>query len=291
VGGRHAVSDVSAERINLALAWSPWYRTRVSPTLDLADRVVLVTGGARGVGLGITRAFLAAGVTVVTCGRTEPGPAQPLLPPGAHHRACDVRDPERVRTLIDGIAEDFPSLDIVVNNAGGAPPALAAEASPRFGAAVVGLNLLAPLYVAQAANRVMQRQPSGGHIINISSDSAHRASPGTAAYGAAKAGLENLTRTLAVEWAPKVRVNALTVGPVRTELAHLHYGDEDGVAAVARTIALGRLAEPEDVGNLCLLLASPLASYVSGASILLHGGGTRPAFLDAANAERPTPNT
>jgi NAD(P)-dependent dehydrogenase (short-subunit alcohol dehydrogenase family) len=254
----------------------------VPPTLDLAHRVVLVTGGTRGVGLGITRAFLSAGATVVTCGRGAPDP--PLPTGDVHHRTCDVRDPERVRALIAAVVEDFETLDIVVNNAGGAPPAPAAEASPRFGEAVVGLNLLAPLHVAQAANRVMQRQPAGGHIINISSESARRASPGTAAYGAAKAGLENLTATLAVEWAPKVRVNALTVGPVRTELAHLHYGDEGGVAAVARTIALGRLAEPEDVGNLCLLLASPLASYVSGASILLHGGGTRPAFLDAANA-------
>lgn len=133
----------------------------------------------------------------------------------------------------------------------------------------------------------MQRQEGGGHIINISSESARRASPGTAAYGAAKAGLENLTRTLAVEWAPRVRVNAITVGPVRTEQSHLHYGDEAGLAAVARTIALGRLAEPEDVGDLCVLLASPFASYLTGTAILLDGGGTRPAFLDAANAEHP----
>ena len=190
-----------------------------------------------------------------------------------------------MRALVEGIAGDHGRLDLVVNNAGGSPYALADEASPRFSAAVIGLNLLAPLAVAQAANRVMQRQSDGGLIINISSESARRASPGTAAYGAAKAGLENLTRTLAVEWAPKVRVNAITVGPVRTEQARLHYGDEEGVAAVARTIALGRLAEPDDVGDLCVLLASPLAAYVNGAAILLDGGGTRPAFLDAANAE------
>lgn len=190
-----------------------------------------------------------------------------------------------MRALVEGIAGDHGRLDLVVNNAGGSPYALADEASPRFSAAVIGLNLLAPLAVAQAANRVMQRQADGGLIINISSESGRRASPGTAAYGAAKAGLENLTRTLAVEWAPKVRVNAITVGPVRTEQARLHYGDEEGVAAVARTIALGRLAEPDDVGDLCVLLASPLAAYVNGAAILLDGGGTRPAFLDAANAD------
>ena len=250
-------------------------------TIDLAGRVVLVTGGARGVGLGITRAFLGAGATVVSCGRSEPDPA---LPDGAHHFACDVRDADQVRILIARIVDAFGRLDVAVNNAGGAPHVLADTASPRFSSAIVGLNLLAPLNVAQAANAVMRKQESGGLVINISSESARRSSPGTAAYGAAKAGLENLTRTLAVEWAPEVRVNALTVGPVRTELAHLHYGDEDGVAAVAATIALGRLAEPADVGDACVFLASPLASYISGASILLHGGGTRPAFLDAATA-------
>ncbi|NUP53294.1 MAG: SDR family oxidoreductase [Catenulispora sp.] len=231
-------------------------------------------------GLGITRRLAAAGARVVSCGRQEPESA---LPGGAEHRGADVRDAEAVRELIDGVVRDHGRLDLVVNNAGGAPYALADEAGPRFSSAIVGLNLLAPLAVAQAANRVMQRQAGGGQIINISSESARRASPGTAAYGAAKAGLESLTRTLAVEWAPKVRVNAVTVGPVRTELAHLHYGDEDGIAAVARTIALGRLAEPDDVGDMCVLLASPLAGYVNGAAVLLDGGGTRPAFLDAAD--------
>lgn len=249
-------------------------------TVDLQGCVALVTGGGRGVGLGITRRLAAAGARVVSCGRREPDSA---LPEGAEHRGADVRDAEAVRELIEGVVRDHGRLDLVVNNAGGAPYALADEASPRFSSAIVGLNLLAPLGVAQAANRVMQRQAGGGQIINISSQSARRASPGTAAYGAAKAGLESLTRTLAVEWAPKVRVNAVTVGPVRTELAHLHYGDEDGVAAVARTIALGRLAEPDDVGDMCVLLASPLAAYVNGAAVLLDGGGTRPAFLDAAN--------
>jgi NAD(P)-dependent dehydrogenase (short-subunit alcohol dehydrogenase family) len=128
----------------------------------------------------------------------------------------------------------------------------------------------------------MQEQDTGGSIINIASVSAIRPSPGTAAYGAAKAGLLSLTQTLAVEWAPRVRVNAITAGMIRTELAHLHYGDEAGIAKVAATVPLGRLGTPADVGDTCLYLASPLASYVSGANILIHGGGEKPAFLDAA---------
>jgi NAD(P)-dependent dehydrogenase (short-subunit alcohol dehydrogenase family) len=127
----------------------------------------------------------------------------------------------------------------------------------------------------------------GGVIVNVSSVSALRPSPGTAAYGAAKAGLLSLTQSLGVEWAPRVRVVAVTVGMVHTEQSHLHYGDEAGVAAVGATVPLGRLAEPEDVGDACLFLASPLARYVSGASLLLHGGGEKPAFLGAATPTKP----
>jgi NAD(P)-dependent dehydrogenase (short-subunit alcohol dehydrogenase family) len=234
----------------------------------MINRTVLVTGGTRGVGAGVARVFREAGATVVTCAR------RPSDDPG--FVACDVREPEQVVAMIDGIVDRHGRLDVLVNNAGGAPATPAADASPRFHAKVVELNLLAPLLVSQAANRVMQGQPDGGAIVMVSSVSGQRPSPGTAGYGAAKAGLDSLTGSLAVEWAPKVRVNALAVGPVRTELSDLHFPD---LAAVARTVPLGRLAEPEDVGHCALFLASPLASYVSGATLLVHGGGEWPAFL------------
>ena len=114
-----------------------------------------------------------------------------------------------------------------------------------------------------------------------------RPSPGTAVYGAAKAGVINLTASLAIEWAPKVRINAISAGMILTEAARAHYGDGEGVAAVAATVPLGRLAMPEDVGDVCLFLASPLSSYITGASILMHGGGERPAFLAAAKNVPP----
>ena len=140
--------------------------------LDLSGRVVLVTGGRRGIGLGITEAFRAAGARVLTCSRSEVG--------APDHYVCDVRDPDAVRGLVTQVVTDAGRLDVLVNNAGGAPYALAADASARFHDRVVGLNLLAPLACAQAANAVMQEQEGGGAIVNVSSVSAGRPSPGTA---------------------------------------------------------------------------------------------------------------
>ena len=257
----------------------------MSDALQLQDKVVIVTGGAKGVGLGITRRFLEAGAKVVICGRSEPQSLPSAGDNTAAFQATDVRDFAQIQQLIDFTLQTFGRLDVLVNNAGGAPNADAATASPRFSEAIIKLNLLAPLNCAQLANAAMQRQTDGGSIINIASVSGIRPSPGTAAYGAAKAGLLNLTTSLAVEWSPKVRVNAITAGLIRTEQSELHYGDEAGLAAVAKTIPLERMASPEDIGDTCLYLASPLSSYVSGSAILVHGGGEKPAFLGASNAQ------
>ncbi len=254
--------------------------------LDLNGKVVIITGGGKGVGLGITRSFLAHGATVLICGRSELDELPEVGGNRASFIAADVRDIEQLTRVIDHAMAQWGRLDVLVNNAGGAPYAEAATASPRFSEKIIALNLLAPLNFAQAANRVMQTQTTGGVIINIASVSGQRPSPGTAAYGAAKAGLLNLTTSLAVEWAPKVRVVAVTCGMILTEQAHQHYGDESGIAAVSATVPLNRLATPEDIGNACVFLASPMADYISGSSLLLHGGGEKPAFLEAGNVTR-----
>ncbi|MCZ6822915.1 MAG: SDR family oxidoreductase [Deltaproteobacteria bacterium] len=251
-------------------------------SLDMSGKVVIVTGGGRGVGRGISTRFLEAGASVVICGRKDPEE----LPSGGGREAlftpADVREIEQIDGVVAFTLERCGRIDVLVNNAGGAPEAEAATVSPRFSESVIRLNLIAPLNFAQRANAVMQAQEEGGIIINISSVSGIRPSPGTAAYGAAKAGLVSLTQTLALEWAPRVRVNAITAGMIRTELAHLHYGDEASIARISATVPLGRLGEPRDVGDVCLFLASPLSSYISGSNILMHGGGEKPAFLDAA---------
>ncbi|HEX2737357.1 MAG TPA: SDR family oxidoreductase, partial [Acidimicrobiia bacterium] len=220
---------------------------------------------------------------VVVCSRNEPTDLPSVGDRTAAFVSADIRDPDEIDKVIAFTLDCFGRLDILVNNAGGSPPADSATASPKFSTAIITLNLIAPLVFAQRAIAIMQGQDSGGVIINISSVSGTRPSPNTAAYGAAKAGLNNLTETLGVEYAPKVRVVGLIGGLIVTEKAHLFYGDDDGIARVGNTVPLGRMATPGDIGDVCLLLASPRASYVTGTSLFVHGGGEKPAYIDAAD--------
>ncbi len=257
-------------------------------TFDFSGQSAVVTGGTRGVGLAVVRSLLRAGADVLTCGRRPPEAEDVLAvsgPGGGERRAefvvADVREPDAAAALVAAARARFGRVDVLVNNAGGSPSVPAAEASPRFFSSVVTLNLLAPFYCAQAANAVMQGQSGGGRIVNIGSVSGIRPSPGAAPYGAAKAGLINLTETLAVEWAPKVRVNCVTAGLLDTGAGPEHYGGDAGLARVAATVPLGRMGTPEDVAPSVLFLASPASSYASGTNLVLHGGGEWPAYLTA----------
>jgi NAD(P)-dependent dehydrogenase (short-subunit alcohol dehydrogenase family) len=247
-------------------------------------RVVLVTGGTRGIGAAIATAFLAEGDEVVVCGRRAPEEPPSAGGRAAEFLAADVREPEGAVGVVEAVLERHGRLDVLVNNAGGTAPGPAAEMSAAAAAAVVNLNLLAPFYVAQRANAAMQEQAAGGVIVNIGSSAERRPAPGTAVYAAAKSGLHGLTRALALEWAPKVRVVQVTPGPVETEGSARHYGGDAAFAAASGAIAMGRFARPEDVASACVLVASPRAAYISGAELHVDGGGETPGWLKAIEA-------
>ncbi|RLU87619.1 short chain dehydrogenase [Streptomyces griseocarneus] len=248
-------------------------------------RVVVVTGGTRGVGAGIARAFLDTGARVLVCARRPPERPVVTGRGTARFLPVDLREPDGVRAFFARVEEDHGRLDVLVNNAGGTPFQRLGDGADERHARILDLNLVAPLTASLAAHRIMRGQAGGGCVLMVGSVSGTRPSPGTAAYGAAKAGLDHLARSMAVEWAPGVRVNTLVLGMVRTAAATAHYGDVDGVAAVARTVPAGRLAEPDEIGAAAVFLASADASYITGASLLVHGGGERPAFLAAATAD------
>ena len=259
----------------------------VSPRdpLDMTGRTVIVTGGTKGLGRAITERFLEQGADVVICARRAPDTSIAVADRSARFVACDVREPEQVAAVVTAAIDATGRIDVLVNNAGGAPPADSATVSPRFNEKIIALNLMAPLTFAQAVHDQMQSQDDGGVIINIASVSGTRANPAGVAYGAAKAGLINATATLAVEWGPKIRVIAPVVGLIVTEEAHLFYGDDAGIAAVGETLALRRMGVPEEIADVVLFCASPLARWVSGCTIPVHGGGDRPSYLGASTGE------
>jgi len=250
---------------------------------DLSGKVCLVTGGAGHIGRAICEFLLAEGAAVIAVGRREP--ADPIESQGreATFYSADIRDSAASEALMDFINERFGRLDILVNNAGGGPPVAAADASPELTQKIISLNLLAPLVLSQQAYSLLAQAPEGGSIVNIASVSGARPSPGTAAYGAAKAGLLNVTKSLAMEWGPAVRVNALIVGLVHNDAGVEHYGGEEGFKRVADMLPLKRMASPQDVANAVMLMCSDRASYISGANLEVDGGGEVPVFLHLAS--------
>lgn len=244
--------------------------------VDLTGCVAIVTGGTRGLGRVIATAMASAGCKVAICGRNEPE----SLPEGVSFHAADIRDPDQAKGFVDAVVSEHGRLDFLINNAGGSPQAKAATASPRFFDSIVKLNLSAPMYMAQAAYAHMQAV-GGGSIVNIASVSGIRPSPDTAAYGAAKAGLLNLTQSLAQEWGPdNIRVNAVILGLMSTETTEATYGDDAAQAKIGQSIPLQRLGRGEDVAGAVLWLCSDMAAWVSGSRVNVDGGGERPYFLE-----------
>lgn len=241
---------------------------------DFSGQTVVVTGGSRGIGRQICEAFAEAGATVETCSR------RPVDEPFEHGSiratAVDVRDPEATRAWLEQCARATGGIDVLVNNAGGAPAIDSAECSPKLTQKILELNLQAPLVLSQQVHPHMVARETGGVIVNIVSISSVRPTPRGVAYGAAKAGLMNATTSLAVEWGPKIRVNCIVSGLVATELTGDHFGDDATRDAILRSIPARRFARAEEIAHACLFLAARDASYVSGAALEVYGGGEWP---------------
>jgi len=252
--------------------------------LDLSGRVAIVTGGTKGLGRVIATTLLAHGAHVVVCARNEPDEVPTIGGRAATFAACDVLDADSVAAAAQAAIDTHGRIDILVNNAGGAPPADSATASSRFTDKILGLNLVGPLTVAQAV-RPHLLAAGGGVIVNISSVSGSRANPMGVAYGAAKAGLESLTRTLAHEWGPDIRVLALTVGQILTDDNRAFYGDDESIDRIAQVLAARRLGDPQEVADVVLFAVSDLARWVTGTAIEVHGGGEGPSYLLASTGD------
>lgn len=243
----------------------------------LAGRVVLITGGGTGIGLAIAEELCALGAYVALCGRRlEPVTvaAVSLCARGYNAMAgsVDIRQPEAIDAFVGEVLERWGRIDVLVNNAGGQFPSPAQHISPKGFEAVVRNNLLGTFNVSHAvANRAMLPQ-GRGRIINIIAN-VFRGFPGMAHTGAARAGVENLTRSLAVEWARGgITVNAVAPGTIRSSGTD-RYPSELLVKA-ERATPLGRLGTPNEVAHLATFLALDASAYVTGSTFYIDGGAS-----------------
>ncbi len=240
----------------------------------LQGQIALVTGGGSGIGYAIAKAFLELGASVWICGR-NPDKLQKscehLLASGSvYAQVCDIREPDQVQALAEQIAQTHNRLDLLVNNAGGQFPAFAEAISPKGFHAVIRNNLEGTWIVTWTmANRffIPQKQGSIIHIIaNI-----WRGFPGMMHTGAARAGVDNMTKTLAVEWSRyNIRVNAVAPGIIQS--SGLDQYPPDLLKGLTDKIPLRRLGRVEEVADLVVYLASPMASYITGETIYIDGG-------------------
>jgi len=255
-------------------------------------QVALVTGGGSGIGFGVSELLTELGAHVVmasrkperlekACGELQSrgGKASAI--------ALDVRDPERVRAVVDTVAQRHGRLDLLVNNAAGNFYAPSATLSPNAWRSVVEIDLFGTFYCTQAVHSVMSQQQDGGRVVSISMTLHYRGWPQMAHATAAKAGVDALTRTLAVEWAPdKIRINAIAPGPIPTEgvkkaftppadsgIPDVFAATDERMERYARSvIPLGRWGTPRDIANMVAFLASPAGDWITGSIFVIDGG-------------------
>jgi peroxisomal 2,4-dienoyl-CoA reductase len=265
----------------------------------LAGRVALVTGGGTGIGLGIASSLASAGAEIVIASR-KPEHLQPAAE-GLRSRGAkvtpvevNVREPESVARMMERVSQEQGRLDILVNNAAGNFYASSATLSPNGWRAVVETDLYGTFYCCQSAYPLMKAQ-GGGRIVSISMTLHYTGWPLMAHATAAKAGVDALTRTLALEWArDRITVNAVAPGPIPTEGVKKAFTPPGADAPdlfgmnqyAAATIPLGRWGTPEDIGQMVTYLASPAAEWITGAIMVVDGGAWLAGKQESGRAAR-----
>jgi len=253
----------------------------VTRELDLSGAVAVVTGGTRGIGLAVTEALAAAGADVVPTSRTESAVSDAVTRVESHgvdslEISTDVADSDEVAALFERTAEELGGVDIVVNNAGINPRTAMGTAETVPGdqfAEPLSVNLQGAYNCVHEAGEYLLDN-DGGSIINVASISGVVGTPRQHAYTASKHGLVGLSKSLALDWAPDVRVNAIAPGYVRTELTAGITENEDLHESVVADIPHDRFADPEEIADATLFLASDMSSYVTGECLVVDGGWT-----------------
>jgi NAD(P)-dependent dehydrogenase (short-subunit alcohol dehydrogenase family) len=249
------------------------------PDGTFEGQAAIVTGGGSGLGRAMALELARLGAGVVVAGRRQEALDETvalIADSGGqgHAQSTDVREPEAVDALVAAAVERFGRVDVLVNNAAGNFVVKAEDLSPNGWRAVVGIVLDGSFLCSRAAGRHMIEQGSGGAILSVIASYAWTGGPGTVHSAAAKAGVQALTKTLAVEWAEHgIRANCICPGPTDTEGAgQALWPTEEDRARVAATVPLGRLASPEEVAVWAAALCSPYAGYITGETLTIDGG-------------------
>jgi 7-alpha-hydroxysteroid dehydrogenase len=259
----------------------------------LDGQVAIVTGAGRGIGRGIAIAFAEAGADVVCAARTAAdieAVADEIRALGRRALTVptDVMETADLDRLVDTTVAELGRVDVLVNNAGGTMPRAAMDTSERFFETALRFNVTAAFLLTQRAARAMVDTAGSGAVVNISSRSSDMVQTSFVAYAAGKAALNMVTRDMAADLAPRVRINAISVGGVATDALEVVLTDEDLRRQFIAGTPMGRPGEPEDIACAALYLASPASSWVTGKVFQIDGGTESPAISVPVPPLEPT---
>jgi len=238
------------------------------------DKIVLITGGGSGIGFSIAKQFLDNNAKVIITGRNEEKLQKAIEKLNSDkkvtYQICDIREQNQIQQLADFITEKYGKLDILINNAGGQFPSLAKDLSFNGWNSVINNNLNGTFYMTQTMANTFFLKQSNGNIVNIIAN-IYKGFPGMAHTGAARAGVDNLTKSLAIEWARKgIRINAVAPGII--ESTGLERYPKEMIEGIAKTVPVNELGTTDDVANAVLFLASPYANFITGETLYVDGG-------------------